>query len=145
MAGMMLGAALVMAAGCGGSSGPERASVAGKVTLDGTPLAKGSISFIPTGATQGPAAGAVIENGAYATAQGTGPVLGEHRVEIIAFKAGKEATAPGIDGATAGPSAASGAPEMEAFIPEEYNKNSQLTLKVASGTNNKDFELKSIP
>lgn len=133
------------AIGCGGKSGPEKAVVSGKVTLDGAPVETGSIAFIPTGATKGPVAGAVIEQGTYRTSPGGGPVIGAHRVEITAHRPGKGAPAAGAVGATAGPSAAAATPNLEAYIPKQYNKESTLTLDVKSGKNEQDFELKSTP
>lgn len=76
-------AILVLA--CGGCArDPGRAAVAGAVTIDGQPLAKGTIRFLATGETQGPLAAGEILNGTYAIDAEHGPVIGEHRVEILA-------------------------------------------------------------
>ena len=132
-------------AGCGGDSGPERAVVFGKVTLDGAPVTEGSIAFIPMGQTTGPTAGASIQAGEYRTPAGTGPVLGSHRVEITAYKTGQRREVPGVGGATTGPSGTSVVAEVEMYIPERYNKSSNLTVDVKSGRNQHDFKLESKP
>jgi len=114
--------------GCG-ESGPERAEVRGTVTLDGTPVESGSISFIPIEGT----------NGAYHLTRSDGPVIGKHRVQILAsrptgrqIEAGEGADDPNamID-------------EIEMYIPPEYNTKSKLTADIESGTNQVDFALQS--
>lgn len=139
------GIAALIACGCGGSDGPERASVSGQVTLDGTPVEQGMIAFIPDGQTVGPTAGAAIANGRYQIPSSSGPVLGSHRVEILAHRAGKDVSVAGIGDATAGPSAAATVQETEMYIPEQYNKRSTLTVTIKSGRNTQDFPLKSTP
>ncbi len=129
--------------GCGGSVGPERATVIGNVTLDGMSVEEGSIAFIPTGQTTGPTAGAVIKDGRYVTPDGTGPVLGAHRVEITAFRRGTKVESAGVGGATSGPSASSNVEQIEMYIPKHYNKNSKLSVDIKSGRNQKDFALNS--
>jgi hypothetical protein len=74
--------ALVACGGCGRDTG--RAAVAGAVTVDGQPLAKGTIRFVATGDTQGPLAAGEINAGKYSIDAEQGPVIGEHRVEIFA-------------------------------------------------------------
>jgi len=137
--------ALCCGLGCGGTTGPERASVSGSVTFDGVPVEKGSIAFIPDGATVGPTAGALIEKGRYQTASGMGPVLGSHRVEITAHRAGNKVDVAGIGGSGAGPSAAGSVQQTEMYIPAQYNTKSTLTVTIKSGNNPNDFSLKSTP
>ncbi len=108
-------------------------------------MEQGSIAFIPDGQTVGPTAGAVIKNGRYQTVGGTGPVLGTHRVEIIAHRSGKTVDVAGIGGAATGPSAAGTVQETEMYIPEQYNKKSTLKITIKSGGNAQDFPLKSTP
>ena len=56
---------LETAGGCG--RGPDYASgtVKGHITMDGKPVARGSITLLPAGDTPGPATGAPIEQGAF--------------------------------------------------------------------------------
>lgn len=129
-------------AGCG-SSGPPKAEVSGTVTIDGEPVEHGTIAFIPAEGTQGPVSGATIQDGAYETPPGGGPVPGMHRVEITARRAAKSVEVPGAAGVTSGPSAASTVQVMEMYIPAKYNTKSELTLDVREGENSKDFDLTS--
>lgn len=120
----------------------ERASIKGTVKFDGQPVKSGSIAFIPSGTNVGPATGAEIKDGKYGISKEQGPVLGLHRVEILATRSSagdsKEAAAP-----TGGPSAAKGTATFEMYIPEKYNKQSTLEFIVESGSNEEDFDLKS--
>jgi hypothetical protein len=74
--------------GCGGSKGPERFRVSGKVTFKGQPVPVGTIRFDPdpSKGNQGPQGSATIEDGRYDTAQGGhGVVGGPHVVRISGF------------------------------------------------------------
>ncbi|HEY4259942.1 MAG TPA: hypothetical protein VGM98_07275 [Schlesneria sp.] len=139
-----LAISIVIASGCGGTGGPERAIVSGEVTFDGQPIETGVIAFIPDGATKGPTAGAAIQNGRYATPASSGPVLGPHRVEIVAHRTGRVIEGAGIEG-SGGPSGSIVLEKSEMYVPTQYNKNSTLTFEVKSGKNVQDFPLKSAP
>jgi hypothetical protein len=71
------------AAGCSG--GPKLAEVKGAVTLDGRPLAKVMVEFIPDGTTGPRATGTTDENGQYTLLcddQRRGAVVGPNRVVL---------------------------------------------------------------
>lgn len=69
--------------GCGGSTaGPARATVAGRVTFKGEPVAQGQIRFTPD---QGPFAQAEIRNGKYQVDYKGGVPVGSARVEIDSY------------------------------------------------------------
>jgi hypothetical protein len=122
---------LAFAGGCG-SSGIERAVVAGKVTLDGQPVGQGFIRFFPIQGTEGPMWGAQIIDGNY-RADGKGGVpVGTHRVEIEAFRAVRNANPnPGNfeDFGGTGPAVA----EVQ-YVPLRYNAESELELIVTPAT-----------
>lgn len=141
---VVLAASITIASGCARPSGPERANVSGEVTFDGQPIETGLIAFIPDGATKGPTAGAAIQNGKYATTANSGPVLGAHRVEIVAHRTGRVIEGAGIEGG-GGPSGSVVLEKSEMYVPTQYNKNSTLTFEVKSGKNVQDFSLKSTP
>lgn len=125
-----LATAILIAAiigGCGGAGG--RQAIEGIVTLDGTPLEKGQITFVPQGGTNGPTAGAEIVGGKFAIAQAGGPFTGKFRVEITASRPGGEKvfdrrTGKLVEG-------------YEQFIPARYNAESQLRADVTAGAENR--------
>jgi hypothetical protein len=127
---------LAMATGCGGDN-LGRVSVEGSVSVDGAPLADGSLSLIPAAGTTGPSAGATIENGAYFIDADKGPVPGTYRVEIKAMrKTGRKI----VDEHQPPPNNL--LDEMEQFIPPQYNANSTLSVEVKAGKNRDvDFAL----
>lgn len=72
-------------AGCGGGeAGPPRAAVEGTVTYEGSPLKKGVIVFVPSAGTTGPKTSASIVDGAFRLDVDSGPLVGNHSVEIEA-------------------------------------------------------------
>lgn len=73
---------VILIAGCG-EAGVDGATVDGAVTIDGTPIADGSLEFIPQQEGSGPAAGAQIVDGRYTADQ---VPLGQVRVIIRATK-----------------------------------------------------------
>jgi hypothetical protein len=105
--------------------------VSGDVTLDSQPLQAGTIRFAPTDGHSSPAE-APIANGKYSV---TAP-LGESRVTISAPKVtGKRKMydtpkSPTVDTVTE-------------LLPAQYNTQSTLTLKVAAGTQQQNYDLKS--
>ena len=141
--GILLAGLVLVVAGCGGTSGPERAEVKGKVTFKGEPLPLGTISFIPSGATVGPTSGAEITNGMYSIAAEFGPVIGAHRVEIRSRQKTGEQIDATMPGETEGPSGMGGmADVVEEAIPPEFNIQSTLSWDIKSGLNdNVDFVL----
>ncbi|WP_145258324.1 hypothetical protein [Planctomycetes bacterium Pan216] len=83
---LMLPLAVVLAAGCGDGR-PQRFPVSGTVVVDGKPLTKGVVRFVPDGSR--PATGKVLEDGRFAmtTFGGADGVMpGKHRVEIFAIE-----------------------------------------------------------
>jgi hypothetical protein len=68
-------------------SGPERYEVSGTVTYKGAPVPYGEIVFEPDSkqGNEGPAARAVIENGAYLLKKDKGAVAGPLKVRISGY------------------------------------------------------------
>src|SRR5262245_4395118 len=126
-------------AGCGGSN---RGAVKGKVTVNGSPLEAGDISFVPIDAGVGPTAGAVIADGAYAIDAARGPVAGEYVVRINAFgKTGKKVW-DGMGDDKAPDSQKNFVEEVKPLIPPRYNDQSELRAKIEAGkVNVYDFAL----
>lgn len=126
---------LVAMVGCGGSS---EATVRGIVTLDGTPVPRGSISFVP--AMDGSQAYAMSdEAGSYEVFTGREPGLkaGEYKVVVVARKQSKIQVND-----RGGP-----APPGEAITPRWYASpaTSGLSFNVEPGSNKINLELSSTP
>lgn len=131
----LLAGLLLCCWGCGKGDGLDRAAVAGKVTLDGAPIAMGSITFYPTGESKGPATGGNIEEGQYSIAVAKGPIVGRNRVEIRATrKTGNKVQAPMAERGVL-------TDEIVEAVPDRYNSNSALKCEVKPGNNKLDFKL----
>lgn len=130
---------LLALAGCGrGYNGPERASVLGRVTMDGKAVESGIIEFVPAADTPGPTAGAKINNGVYEVAEKNGPVLGKYLVRIHSHgKTGRKISAGSLEPAGAL------IEEVGEMVPAQYNEKTTLEREVVSGENQFDFDLKS--
>lgn len=119
---------LLCLVGCGGGPDlPPTAPVSGTVTLDGKPVPRGMVQFVPDASqgTQGPpAVGAIDSDGHYelSTAGVEGAVVGRHRVRVDA----REPWTNDDD------------PPPESLIPERYNNpgTSGLTVEVQPDTHN---------
>ncbi|SIO66320.1 hypothetical protein SAMN05444166_8041 [Singulisphaera sp. GP187] len=129
----------IVSGGCGAdSSAPvdpyTRVTVAGTVTLDGTPLSEGTIQLDPAPDTKGPTATGEIHQGKYAIEKSQGPVAGKYLVRISGRPLVKlEATVqPG------------GTPKVTPDpVPSQYNTKSKLETNLpADGSPNLDFDLK---
>jgi hypothetical protein len=126
--------ALVATQGCSSGDIP-RAEVHGRVTLDGNPIAKGQIRFVPT---DGPVWLANVQDGKYSTAGTKGVPKGDLRVEIQAFR-----TPAGFD-PSLDPSG-DGIVPMQQYLPPKFNLQSELKMTIAADADRveKDFELSS--
>lgn len=129
----------LLAFGCGGSDGLDRAAVSGKVMLDGKPLAKGDIQFIPRGGDSRGAAWGQVTDGSYAISAANGPAAGTFTVSIT-----PNAATTADPAATAAPAEAPGDPPAEAAAAPSvaYISASPMEATIAPGKPNTfDFEL----
>ena len=114
--------------GCG-SGDLELASVSGTVTLDDRPLPEAIVEFQP--ASGSPSEGVTDSAGNYHlryTAKRKGALLGTHQVRIT-LSTRTDAQGQKI--------------AVPQLLPARYNRNSELTAEVKSGSNKLDFPLKS--
>lgn len=126
---IVFAAAVAVVAGCE-KTGPT-GTVNGVVTVDGQPLADGTVRFVPTDG-QSPTAAGLVKDGRFRL-----PVpVGRARVEFSAPKPlGKKKV---YDTPTS--------PWVEVTgerLPARFNVKSELTLAVSPGTQDAAFELKS--
>lgn len=140
---------LALAAGCGGSAAPEKAlpttvPVSGVVTLDGKPLQKAAIRFVPRGETKGvDCYGFTDDTGRYELTQlrgGAGAPPGEYTVAFSQF-AKPDGTPVGI-GPNDPPPADQGAFES---LPTRLSNptESKIVAQVPQGGGELKFDLKS--
>jgi hypothetical protein len=114
----------LIALGCN-SGNAGRASVSGKVTFDGQPIATGQIVFEPAGS--GRLGIAQIANGAYSMPPEQGPTPGKYTVRITADRpTGKTAAALASSGGQAPTQV------YEQYIPAKYNERSELTVEIGA-------------
>jgi hypothetical protein len=117
------GAALLLLGGCGGDP-LGRYAISGSVSVDGTPLAKGNISFQPT-ENQPTSSGAVVVGGRFSIPRDSGLVVGKYRVVVNAAVPGTEGKAVPADAQPGDPP-----PPAQELIPPEWNVASQHTIEV---------------
>src|SRR5262245_18959841 len=126
------------ASGCNGS---QRAAVKGKVTVDGFPLPEGTISFVGD-PSAGPSAGDRIANGEYSIPADMGPLPGEYKVQIRAFRATGRKVWDGMGDDRAPASQKRMVEEMEPYLPAKYNDRTELRATIVGGKVNVcDFDL----
>jgi hypothetical protein len=123
----------LLSAGCG-PSGPEIASVAGRVTMDGKPLPNATVVFIPENGR--PAGASTDENGNY----------------VLNFSQGRKGAIPGKNtirittqrDPTPGDETTKSIPGSKETIPMRYNTVSELEFTVEPKKKNiANFDLTS--
>lgn len=121
--------AVLAVAGCGsGDGGPAKYKVTGTVTFNGQNVSDGQIIFTPTENGMGPEAG-FIKDGKYSVMSKGG----KQKVSITASREVPGKTQSDFKGGTV--------PLLESYIPEKYNKNTELVAEVKNGSNSVDFKL----
>ena len=123
--------ALTLGAVCG--CGPGASSLTGGVTLDGQPLADGSLLLTPVDMNKGTAAGCEIKGGKYALSGAQAPAPGKYKAEVHANrKSGKQVQkAMGQKGEMMD--------ELVEAVAPRFNKATELTVEVKPGANTADF------
>lgn len=122
-------------AGCGPSDPLGRRAVSGTVTLDGAPVAEGSINFEPTERST-TSSGAVIKEGEYSIPKENGLPPGKYRVVINALKPGTGSTL--AQGAMPG-AEKTGSPAVE-LVPPEWNTGSKHFVEVSDSDPSVEFK-----
>lgn len=120
--GGLLLAGVVWSVGCSRNDRPPLANVQGTVTLDGQPLVQARVAFEPVGGGR-TSYGVTDEAGRYHLLyirDIKGAIVGSHKVRF--FDESEDSRV--------------------ARVPARYNKQSDLTAEVRSGTNTFDFDLK---
>jgi hypothetical protein len=124
-------------AGCDGGDGLARQAVSGTATLDGQPLAQGSIQFVTAADGDAPvmSGGSLIRDGRYEITEDQGLVPGTYRVSINATRGG---------GRSGAETPVDAGPVPQDMIPAKYNAKSTLAAEVKEGGSNQfDYDLTS--
>jgi hypothetical protein len=125
----VLSLALLLAlAGC--SKGPPKGVISGAITLDGNPVKKGAIRFVPIDGNT-TTAGGEINDGKYTV---SAPV-NMFKVSINAVDNSQQAVAAA--------SISDEEPLAQELIPAKYNVRTELVVEIQEGENQKDFVLTS--
>lgn len=117
--------------GCG--KGDGLCSVEGTVTLDGVPVATGTINFGPMAGQHGTATGAKIVDGKYSAKASEGEMV----VSVYSQKLEK------LENPTEDDKAHGVTERRVELIPEKYNRQSELKCTIKPGKNTVDFDLKT--
>lgn len=120
---------ILLCVGCSSEGGFQLAKVSGTVTLDGQPVGGAGLEFVA--AAGGVAYGRTDASGRYYMSFGnsrTGAIVGKNQVRITAG-----------DNVTVGDKKYA---STEVF-PKNYNKESELLVEVAKGSNTIDFKCES--
>jgi hypothetical protein len=121
------------ATGCG----PSTRRVWGEVTLEGKPVAEGTIEFLPEAGTAGPSTGTLIQAGRYDLESNKGLLAGgTYKVSIAAMaKTGNKQPHPITPSVQV--------EEIANLIPLRYNNRTtlQITVAHADAENQRDFHL----
>jgi hypothetical protein len=132
---LLVGAAVVLVAGCSGSSG-GRMEVTGEVKLVGQPIQDGTIVFKPL-ENQDTQGGAQIVKGAYKVPRQQGLKPGKYVVQISSGDAKTPVNLP--EDAAPGPSSNITSVDM---VPEDWNIRSKHEVTVKANESNRfDFEV----
>jgi hypothetical protein len=111
-----------LAAGCGADNPLGRKAISGNVTLDGAPIANGSVNFQPM-QSGGVSSGAVITAGKYSIVAEQGLPTGKYRVVI-------NATDAAAGQLPAGAMPGDDVPEAKELVPPEWNEKSEHMIDV---------------
>lgn len=133
-------AAFGLAVGCSGPSDDlPREAVYGTVTLDGQPLANGTITFMPAGGG-GTGGGSEIKDGSFSISRDAGLVPGNYNVAINASAKREERAKPEQVGGTRKESQLA-----KELIPAKFNSKTVLKaeIKKGGGNDNLKFDLES--
>ena len=143
------GAFVLLVVGCGDSSGlPPRYAVTGKVTYNGAPVPKGTVTFEPASPDGRHASGAITD-GTYSLStlgDNDGAMPGDYKVVIIATELDLTEVAARSKGGAAhhDDAFAKAVQNAKDLIPKMYSRSdtSGLTAKVEAKSNTIDFALK---
>lgn len=139
--------ALTLLAGCGSGPAdlPDLAPVSGAVTLDGQPLSKAVIQFVPDAGGRSSTA-TTDDQGHYEllyTSDYMGASLGKHKVTISTGEGEAMVYPEGVDPDTLNEAEQRKYASEQKDLPARYNAKTELTAEIVAGENTHDFKLTS--
>lgn len=129
----LLALTLTCCPSCTASNGRQAAS--GQVTIDGQPIEKGSIMFLPLDGKSIKTGGPIV-NGRFDISAETGPVAGKHRV-LVFWEKDTGKTYVDRDSGDVYPVRKEGLPQIY------HSENSPLQVEFSPNVKSYDFQLKS--
>jgi hypothetical protein len=126
---------MLFCAGCDGGR-TKQAAIQGEGKLDGKPVERGTIQFMPMQGVEGSIATAEITGGRYQLSGKVSPAVGWNRVEIHALRRTGRTIRRSF------PGHGTMDEEVEAVAPR-FNSESTLKFEIKPGENTADFEVAS--
>ena len=125
---------LAITSGC--SNKPQRIAANGTVSFDNAKVESGQIFFLPKDESL-PQSNAKIVGGRYQIAELNGLFLGSYSVKVLGYEETGNVTdlGPLYDHRKQ--------KERRQFLPEKYNRRSELSVDIVEGETTYDFELVS--
>ena len=138
---ILVAAVSLLVCGCGREDFENRQKIEGTVKIDGRPLEKALITFLPIGETKGPRSTGQITDGQYLIESERGPCPGEFKVMIEVISPEIEALAKKDYEAL---HRVAGQPSIR--ISPQYNRDTKLRATVQDGGENRfDCEVEQAP
>jgi len=132
----VLAGAVCAVTGCGPAT---KCSLQGSVSFNGEPVNDGSIRLDPVNIPAAQRAAASIEAGQFEIPVADGMLAGAYRVTIYGLRStGRQLRArENLQGGER-----QSYEETVQYIPDKYNRQTELTVELSPGENSKEFELK---
>ena len=128
----LVAAGIALPACSGTSDGLPRQPLAGRVLLDGKPLAHGTILFFPeevsTKQHETVPSGNTIVNGWFSIPRDKGPVPGKYKIAVSSEKHVKHPNRTDREDIPAEPQ-----PPAQEIIPARFNANTELEVEIKEG------------
>ena len=120
----------------------SKVTLSGNVSYDGNPIPQGRIRLTPA---EGNPVGVAIEGGQYQFPEDTELSAGDYQVWITATrKTGRTYISPDppqVDGEYSQTAKRERIEEYEQYLPQKYNRASDIKVTLNAGENQKDFTL----
>lgn len=133
------GCLLIFLVGCGA----ESATLAGSANYDGKPIPEGVVRLMPVKPTTGPGGAGEIVNGQFEIGSDGKLTSGTYKVAVLGMrKTGRrERASEAVPVELGGTGKLEMVEQFEQYIPNKYNRSTQLEITLSAGENRQAFEL----